>query len=79
MSKSFYSMPQYEEWKRELGGSTRGWQIKYYKGLGTSTAQEAKEYFADIKHHRKTFVWNDEKDYDDIDLAFRLVLCFMYL
>ena len=23
--------------------------IKYYKGLGTSTAQEAKEYFKDLK------------------------------
>ncbi len=30
----------------------RKWAIKYYKGLGTSTAQEAKEYFGELdKHH----------------------------
>ena len=26
-----------------------GWKIKYYKGLGTSTAREFKEYFANKK------------------------------
>ena len=26
---------------------TKGWKIKYYKGLGTSTAKEFKEYFKD--------------------------------
>lgn len=29
---SFYTLPEYEEWKDNLpGGSTRGWDIKYYK------------------------------------------------
>ena len=27
----------------------RGWKIKYYKGLGTSTAAEAREYFKNLK------------------------------
>jgi DNA topoisomerase-2 len=31
---------QYEEWKKTSG---KGWKIKYYKGLGTSTRDEAKE------------------------------------
>ena len=26
-----------------------GWNIKYYKGLGTSTSKEFKEYFANKK------------------------------
>ncbi len=30
-------MPEYEAWKEN--NSTRGWAIKYYKGLGTSTAK----------------------------------------
>ena len=51
----FYTMPEYEMWKEST--STAGWDIKYYKGLGTSTREEAKEYFADIEEHRKTFVW----------------------
>lgn len=27
---SFYTMPEYEAWKEEIG-STSGWDIKYYK------------------------------------------------
>ena len=27
----------------------KGWTIKYFKGLGTSTAKEFKQYFADKK------------------------------
>jgi len=30
-------------------------KIKYYKGLGTSTGQEAKEYFKAIDKHRIKF------------------------
>lgn len=48
-------MPEYEMWKQNT--NTAGWDIKYYKGLGTSTREEAKEYFADIEEHRKTFIW----------------------
>lgn len=48
-------MPEYEMWKQNT--NTTGWDIKYYKGLGTSTREEAKEYFADIEEHRKTFIW----------------------
>jgi DNA topoisomerase II len=51
----FYTMPEYETWKMET--NTKGWHIKYYKGLGTSTSAEAKEYFAALDVNRKTFVW----------------------
>ena len=53
-TEAFYSLPQYEAWKEEAGS---GWSIKYYKGLGTSTEAEAKEYFAYIDSHRKEFIW----------------------
>ena len=43
--KIFYNLTEYENWK---DGNTSGWKIKYYKGLGTSTSKEAKEYFVDI-------------------------------
>lgn len=33
---SFYTMPEYEAWKESLGGSTKGWTIKYYKVTGPS-------------------------------------------
>jgi DNA topoisomerase-2 len=34
--------------------------MKYYKGLGTSTSAEAKEYFKNIFKHKKTFVVNNQ-------------------
>ncbi|XP_038982287.1 DNA topoisomerase 2 [Phoenix dactylifera] len=66
----FYSMPEYEAWKERLGGNASGWSIKYYKGLGTSTSKEGKEYFHDIDKHKKDFIWVDDQDGDAIELAF---------
>ncbi|KAF7079925.1 hypothetical protein CFC21_084086 [Triticum aestivum] len=69
--KPFYSMPDYEAWKEDLGASASSWTIKYYKGLGTSTAEEGRDYFDHIDLHKKDFVWaNDEKDNEAIELAF---------
>jgi len=62
---SFYSIPQFNEWKEE--NSLSGWKIKYYKGLGTSTPAEAREWFKDL--HEIQYVW-DEKTDDSINLAF---------
>lgn len=45
--------------------------MKYYKGLGTSTAAEAKEYFRNIDAHLKDFVSESaERDSEAINLAF---------
>jgi C-terminal associated domain of TOPRIM len=35
-------------------------QIKYYKGLGTSNTDEAREYFSRIDKHRKEFEWQGD-------------------
>jgi DNA topoisomerase II len=67
--KVFYTMPEYEAW-RESTNNGRGWSIKYYKGLGTSTGQEAKEYFSDLQTHQIGFVYNNDADGDSIDMAF---------
>ncbi|KAH9774562.1 DNA topoisomerase 2 [Citrus sinensis] len=67
---SFYSMPDYEAWKESLGGNASSWSIKYYKGLGTSTSKEGKEYFQNITLHKKDFVWEDDQDGEAIELAF---------
>ncbi|XP_052142944.1 DNA topoisomerase 2 [Oryza glaberrima] len=66
----FYSMPEYEQWKESLGGNASGWSIKYYKGLGTSTSSEGRQYFQDIAKHKKDFVWKNDQDDNDIELAF---------
>eukprot|EP00250_Pteridium_aquilinum_P019523 c24465_g1_i1 orf=369-4922(-) len=67
---SFYTMPEYETWKKSLDGLTTGWSIKYYKGLGTSTAKEGKEYFRDLEKNKKDFSWETEEDGDAIEMAF---------
>ena len=43
--KVFYTLTEYSDWKKNATG---GWQIKYYKGLGTSTRNEFQEYFKDL-------------------------------
>lgn len=55
-SIAFFTMPEYENWKETC--NTRGWKVKYYKGLGTSTSAEAKDYFSKIDSHRKQFCWS---------------------
>eukprot|EP00873_Tetraselmis_striata_P022588 jgi/Tetstr1/442852/TSEL_003229.t1 len=68
-SRVFYTLPEYESWRESLT-SARGWSIKYYKGLGTSTAKEAKEYFAALTDHKKEFVWEGDEDGDSLSMAF---------
>ena len=42
----FYNEGEYNEWKVT---NQQGWKVKYYKGLGTSTAKEFREYFKQKK------------------------------
>jgi DNA topoisomerase-2 len=44
----FYTLTDYEEWKKKTSNANK-YTIKYYKGLGTSTAAEAKQYFRELK------------------------------
>ena len=45
----FYNNGEFEQWKKTDGLDLSKWAIKYYKGLGTSTSKEFKEYFAKKK------------------------------
>ena len=45
-TKSFYTDSKFRTW---YGNGQPGWHIKYYKGLGTSTSKEAREYFKQIE------------------------------
>ena len=62
----FYNDGEYEAWK-QLNNEGKGWKVKYYKGLGTSTSKEFKEYF----QHKKivNFKFTDKSD-DAIDMVF---------
>ncbi|VDL73776.1 unnamed protein product [Nippostrongylus brasiliensis] len=65
---SFYSAAEFNEWKRNTSDADK-FTIKYYKGLGTSTSKEAREYFSNFQQHLTTFRHED----DDDDLRIRLV------
>ena len=62
----FYNDGEYEEWKKN--NNTNGWTVKYYKGLGTSTGKEFKEYFKNPKIVK--FEYNDTTCDDNIDMVF---------
>ena len=64
----FYHDGEYNAWKESLGGNTNGWNIKYFKGLGTSTPTEFKEYFANKKI--VDFIYDGETSDDMIDKIF---------
>ena len=66
--RPFYNQSDFEDWKASLGpDGTKGWNLKYYKGLGTSTPAEAREWFENI--HDIKFIW-DERTEDSFSLAF---------
>jgi DNA topoisomerase-2 len=41
--RSFFSQGEFDGWRAAQGGELRGWTLKYYKGLGTSTPEEAQD------------------------------------
>ena len=65
--KSFYYEKEYHDWKA-ANNDGKGWKIKYFKGLGTSTAKEFKEYFADMR--MICFKWGSQNCDDSMDKVF---------
>jgi len=62
----FYNLSDYKKWKEVNKDS--GWRVKYYKGLGTSTSTEAKEYFKSMK--TLNYKIEDQEDLKLLELAF---------
>jgi DNA topoisomerase II len=60
----FYNDGEYALWKQQ---NETGWAIKYYKGLGTSTSKEFKEYFQEKKV--VYFKWDNHSE-NSIDKVF---------
>jgi DNA topoisomerase-2 len=69
----FYSGPEYLRWRNEVLKSNsddsvedvfakKKLVVKYYKGLGTNTAKEGREYFQNLDKHRKIFTYHDENE-----------------
>jgi DNA topoisomerase-2 len=63
----FYNDGEYNEWKTSIADIS-SWKIKYYKGLGTSTGKEFREYFQQKKI--VGFQHNGLPSSDAIDMVF---------
>ena len=75
----FYNEGEYKKWLSEFGTEgtgegkgegkvAKGWTLKYFKGLGTSTATEFKEYFANKKI--VDFSYGGSSSDDVVDMVF---------
>jgi DNA topoisomerase-2 len=66
----FYNDGEFEAWKKQFPNAVvpASWHTKYYKGLGTSTGKEFKEYF----EHKKmvSFVHTGKESDNHLDMAF---------
>jgi DNA topoisomerase-2 len=75
--KEFYTMTEFNTWKNSIE-NIKVWDIKYYKGLGTSTSEEAKGYFTNFDNKNISYVvgendednTNKELSINKIELAF---------
>jgi len=54
-AKIFYNLTDYTQWKETP--ASNNYHIKYYKGLGTSTREEGKEYFTDLEEKLIHYLW----------------------
>lgn len=63
---SFYNITDFERWKE--ANDAKGWSIKYYKGLGTSTEEEAMKYFQDMR--TVDYMFTGEPSHEKLELAF---------
>lgn len=64
--KNFYDERDYEDFLKIKAGN---WVPKYYKGLGTSTSNEAKDSFKNIKDNLGTYISDPHVD-KSFELAF---------
>lgn len=66
--KEYFDIEKYKLDKEN--NKLEGYNIKYYKGLGTITAPEIKDMFKNISKHLIAFKYNETRDSDKIDMIF---------
>ena len=64
---SFYTAQEFDKWKAQQGDGFKSWHLKYYKGLGTSTPEEAQDWFRNL--HEIKYCYDKETD-ENFSLAF---------
>ncbi|KAH9249528.1 hypothetical protein BASA81_012701 [Batrachochytrium salamandrivorans] len=71
-SMEFFTQIEYDKWREaQLPAVLAKYRIKYYKGLGTSTPDEAKGYFSNLNKHVMDFAFtHPDKDSETLDMVF---------
>lgn len=67
--KEFFTEQDYNKWK-ENNTNLKNFKIKYFKGLGSSTKEDAKDIFKRFKDLIVDYYYEDEKCFESILLAF---------
>lgn len=62
----FYTLTEFNQWKETIE-NMKVWDIKYYKGLGTSTSEEAKEYFTNIDQKKINYLKDSIEEESDTE------------
>ena len=66
--KLFYSLNEFSKWAEE--NKDKRYNVRYLKGLGSSTAKDFEGYFNNMDKHLVQIQVQDSSDYDIIDLVF---------
>jgi DNA gyrase/topoisomerase IV subunit B len=67
--REFYTVPEFDAWRASLGEDEASkWHSKYFKGLGTSTPEEARDWFRKLSI--VAYRWDDASSADALGLAF---------
>lgn len=66
--KLFYSLSEFSKWAEE--NKDKRYNVRYLKGLGSSTAKDFESYFNNMDKHLVQIQVQDSSDYDIIDLVF---------
>lgn len=65
--KYFYSMDEFTEWEKK---QTKSFKTRYLKGLGSSTAEDFRGYFTNMKNNLIKVEIQSIKDLEIVDLVF---------
>lgn len=67
--EKFFNLYDFKKWM-DSNKNKKDIKIKYYKGLGTSTAQDAKDYFSNLSENRISYSFDKERDLSIINRTF---------
>lgn len=67
---NLYTEPQFDAWRTSAGIDVRDWNVKYLKGLGSSSTKDAREYFANMERCNIPFLYDGGADKEAMDMVF---------